>query len=170
VRTFLYTFVLLFVTAYTVGAVGFFVLFDILKWGLTFGILPRMPPYQYEHPFQYVAVVAVPYGFFGALWVKFMGSSVGFYRWLGLIGMILGTVIISSCLGGMLWEFHDMQAGFFPSRERMIAAFEDGAETGLWVGPILTALSFPLNLVSLIVGFWAPIRLSSWLRDRKRVS
>ena len=63
-------------------------------------------------------------------------------------------------LGGMLWHFHDMQAGFFPNfwLRKLLGGFADG----LMIGPRLIFYSFPYNLMGVIFGYLATSCLNSF--------
>ena len=66
-------------------------------------------------------------------------------------------------LGGMLWHFHDMQAGFFPNfwLRKLLGGFADG----LMIGPRLIFYSFPYNLIGVIFGYLATNCLNSFFHQ-----
>lgn len=79
--------------------------------------------------------------------------------------MLLATLVIGSVLGGVLWKYHDMQAGYFPDGSRMSADFLWGAWTGLWIGPVIVLLSIPLNVLALISGYAVTHRVPIFLKS-----
>ncbi len=56
--------------------------------------------------------------------------------------------------GGVLWEFHDMQAGYFLTGSRLWNKLAGGAWTGLQIGWLVMAFSIPYNILGLVAGFW----------------
>ena len=71
------------------------------------------------------------------------------------ICLVAGLILLSSAAGGVLWHFHDMQAGYFPSWERRLGAFADGVFAGITVGWRIVLLSFPLNVLSVAFAYAA---------------
>ena len=117
------------------------------------GYLFRMFMYPDQHPLQYVTVVAGPFAFLTALWTMTVSTLIRSHRWLQIIGVILLSLIVSSVLGGLLWTFHDMQAGYFPAYDSMIDHFQQGAWWGLTLGPIIVGLSVPMNILAFILAY-----------------
>jgi len=117
------------------------------------GYLFRMFMYPDQHPLQYVAVVAVPFAVLTALWTVTMNRRLHSKRWLQITGVILLSLVISSILGGLLWTFHDMQAGYFPAYDMMVDHFQQGAWWGLTLGPIIVALSIPMNVLAFVIAY-----------------
>ena len=135
---------------------------------MVFGILYRMFAYHWEHPFQYIALVAILYSFFASVWATLWSNVTGWLRWVQ-ITLVLGITSLSSCvLGGVLWKFHDMQAGFFPERSKMLSDFLWGASAGLWIGPTIVSLSIPINILALIAGYAVTHRVPIYLAARDR--
>jgi hypothetical protein len=131
-----------------------------------FGAVYRMFPYHWAHPFQYIFIVATVYSLLASTWATFWSDASGWRRWLQ-ITLVLGISIMASSIpGGILWKFHDMQAGFFPEGSRMVSDFLWGAEAGLWVGPVIVLLSIPLNALALISGYVVTHRVPRYLKSR----
>lgn len=61
-------------------------------------------------------------------------------------------VALSSPLGGMLWEWHDMRVGSFPADWARVL-FPNGARDGLTVGWFIVLLSIPYNVLGLLVSY-----------------
>lgn len=111
----------------------------------------RMPQYHISFFWQYIAIIASVFGILGAVWIKYYGHSRGWQRWLSITLIIIATVLCSSPIGGMLWHFHDMQAGFV--QENYISKLSDGLFEGLSSGWLLVIISFPLNVIGVIVAY-----------------
>jgi hypothetical protein len=124
--------------------------------------LYRMYGYQNQYPFQYIGIVAVSFGAFGSLWIKYFGLSQGWRRGLTMTVAMLATIIVSSPMGGVLWHIHDMQAGFMPSNSEIARKITSGIGEGLSTGWLIALLSFPFNLIGTTVGFGS----LQWLSQR----
>jgi hypothetical protein len=67
-----------------------------------------------------------------------------------MVGLLaLGTVLLASPLGGMLWYWHDMRAGFFPP-DWLSTLLLQGSRDGLLLGWLIVSLSIPYNLLGLL--------------------
>ncbi|MBR6545026.1 MAG: hypothetical protein IKT66_06390, partial [Alistipes sp.] len=99
---------------------------------------------------------------FWTVWMKRKRSGV--WRILEVLAVILAALVLACPLGGMLWHFHDMLAGFFPSfwLRKLVGGFVDG----LMIGPLLILYSFPYNVMGLIVGYFVTTRLNSFFSSR----
>ena len=58
------------------------------------------------------------------------------------------AVLFTGPIWGMLWVYHDMQAGFFPDFSRMIDYLLFGAQQGWFFAFSGAVLSFPLNVLA----------------------
>ena len=132
-----------------------------------FAGLYRMFMYHSAHPFQYLAVVAIVYSFFASVWATRYSDSTAWRRWLQITIVLLISLIVSSVLGGVLWKFHDMQAGHFPESPQIWRDFRWGASTGLLLGPLIVLLSFPLNTITIIAGYAVTHKAPEFLRLRR---
>lgn len=133
--------------------------------GYVFGVLYRMFLYHYQHPYQYIAIVSLTYGGIATIWASCWGTQAGWTRRLSIFSVMGITIICSSIPGGMLWVFHDMQAGFFPEGQQFWNALVWGAITGLKVGWIIIAFSIPYNIIGIIIGYW----VTGYLEKRTRI-
>ena len=133
-----------------------------------FAALFRMFLYHYSHPMQYIGVVAACYALVATIWTVFMKRiRTGLTRFLEILFVIIVSLALACPLGGMLWHFHDMQAGFFPSF--WLRKLLEGLSEGLQLGPVLILLSIPFNILSLIVGYFATDRVNAFLLGKKEV-
>jgi hypothetical protein len=149
-------------TAFTLSFAGGAMLFLGLRWflrlaagadGSPVAYLYRMAAYPDAHPLQYVAVVALPFSFLTALWAVAGSGRLRVPRWLQITGLIALSLAAGCALGGVLYEFHDMQAGYFPARDIMFDHFRRGAWWGLGLGPLIIALSVPMNVAAFLVAY-----------------
>ena len=143
------------------GLWSLYMLVSLLIGGPAFAWVPRRFVYHEQHPMQYIGVVAVCYALVAALWTVCMKRQRrGVLRILEVLAVILVALVLACPLGGMLWHFHDMLAGFFPDfwLRKLVGGFVDG----LIVGPLLVFYSFPYNLMALIVGYFATSCLNAF--------
>jgi len=109
--------------------------------------------YHEGHPFQYIAIVSLIYAIASTLWATFLGNRlIGVRRLISIVVLLPLVIIFASFFGGMLWSWHDMQAGFIPVYwfRKLISQ----GILGLNVGWFVILLSFPYNLFGIIVGVW----------------
>lgn len=134
-----------------VGGSLIYLLFSFFtNW--VFGGLWRMPAYHITHPYQYIFLMSVAYASTGIVWMKLFSGTKGFIRYFTLIVALFFTVLLASGPGGVLWVFHDMQAGYFPVGKRFWSDVFSGANSGLEAGWLIVLYSFPYNLVCLAFG------------------
>lgn len=148
IKPFAYYLSVSFVSA-SLGYVGFsFVLGDHV-----FGALYRMFLYHDAHPFQYIAVACLVFASVASFLTPYCAHLKTWRRFLAIVGLMLGSIIIASIPGGILWSLHDMQAGYFPTGARFWKALAWGATTGLQIGWLIILLSIPYNSVGLVIGY-----------------
>ena len=132
-------------------------LYTVIHWLMgsyqTFWALYRMPAYHLEYPMLYAMI---PCFFFGVIASLFHATfqRVSIWRQLGIfLGIMCLVLVLSSPFGGMLWYYHDMQAGYFPEHwiSKMVL---DGARQGLLFWWLIVGLSIPFNLLWIGACFW----------------
>jgi len=137
-------------TAFGCATAGYFLLWLLLPGHHVFGNLYGMYLYQDRYPLAYIALCC---GCFSPLAAGATDAFGRRGRW-GRVGVVLllalTTVVLSSPLGGMLWEWHDMQAGYFPA-DWVHVLFLNGARDGLIMGWLIVLLSVPYNVLGLLV-------------------
>lgn len=110
-----------------------------------FGVWFRMLAYHWQHPIQYILIPCFFYGIIATLISDtFTRRKISGQVFLTFEIIIL-TIILSSPFGGMLWLYHDMQAGFFPTNwvgTMITKGFSWGIESG-W---LIIGLSIPYNI------------------------
>lgn len=148
----------LWATSFATATIGFYLLRLVMPGKYVFGTWYRMLTYHYQHPIQYIIIPCFFYGFVGT----FLGDKLYKQKTSKqiLITLFIGTltILISFPFGGMLWNFHDMQAGFFPNdwKSKLLTK---GFQMGLTNGWLIIGLSVPYNLLGLFVCFFL-IRLN----------
>ena len=115
-----------------------------------FAAPPRMFLYHWQYWYQYLAIVALVYGLLLPLWVNFHPRSGKAAYWVGLTAFLALTILLASIPGGILWQIHDMMAGFWPHESIIRRKIWRGAIDGLFLGWWVVTLSFPLNLITFI--------------------
>lgn len=143
-----------FISSFGLAAFGYALLKELLPGGFVFGSLPRMFLYHYSHPYQYIAVVALIYACVATPCVLIFSRVSRGCKTGVIIGIMFLTIMIASVPGGVLWEIHDMQAGYFPKGNVFLDHLFDGAMMGLQGGWLVIALSVPYNLAGLILGYF----------------
>lgn len=129
---------------------GYGLLWALLPGHRVFGALYGMYLYHDAHPLAYLSLCC---GVFGPLAAGATGAFGRRGRWgrVGVVALLaLATVGLSSPLGGLLWEWHDMQAGYFPADWARVLLLH-GARDGLRLGWLIVLLSIPYNLLGLLV-------------------
>ena len=135
------------IVSFAIAVLGYYLLGLVSK--RVFGSWYRMIRYHFGHPMQYIAIPVFFYGIL-ATWFKerfYCSNKIG----LTLL-IVLLTIALSSPFGGMLWHFHDMQAGWFPKNwmHKLIGGFSEG----LAIGWLLILLSFPYNIFGIIIAYF----------------
>lgn len=108
--------------------------------------------YHHQHPYQYIALVALVYALVGSLWYRCCRTAKWWLRYTSLILVIPVSLVISSIPGGVLWKLHDMHAGFYTRGEVLWRDLYLGAKQGLKLGWRLMLLSFPYNVLGYLIG------------------
>jgi hypothetical protein len=102
------------VTSSAAAIAGYYLLWFVMPGHYVFGTWFRMVLYHWGHPVAYILIPRFVYGIIankraGKFAIKKTPEQVGM-----TVGIVALTILISSPLGGMLWHYHDMQAGYFP--------------------------------------------------------
>jgi hypothetical protein len=138
-------------SSFGLAAAGYYLLRLLVPGGHVFGAWYRMLRYHEAHPLAYIALCCLCYG---PLAAAALGSwrRRGFPGRLGLVSLLaLGTVALASPLGGMLWHWHDMQAGYFPAG--WLPKLLHGSRDGLLLGWLIVLLSVPYTGLGLLASY-----------------
>lgn len=156
-------FIFYFLSSFALATFGFYFLKAILPNSTIFGHLFRMRPYHLQFPIQFIFI---PCFFFGIVATIF--SSVFKKTLLSkglLVSLIISTIsiLISLPFGGILWNYYDMQAGYFPENW-FICLVSKGSLMGFSWGVLIIGLSIPYNLLGLLVSYFLTFVGSRYFR------
>ena len=129
-------------SSFALAVAGYYLLWGLLPGHRVFGDWYRMLPYHAAHPLPYIALCCGCYGPLAA-------AAAATFRRRGTWGRVgvtavlcVLTVALSAPLGGILWHWHDMQAGYFPPRWGQVLLHQ-GPRDGLALGWLVVVLSVP---------------------------
>lgn len=133
---------------------GYFLLWVVLTSHAVFGAWYRMFLYHWEHPLPYIVIPCFFYGILAAWLTGRFAKVKSIKGQMGWTALIVGlTLLLSSPFGGMLWHYHDMQAGYFPDHWLWIF-LSKGISWELTMGWLIVLLSFPYNLLGVVLCFY----------------
>ena len=115
--------------------------------------------YHQVYPYQYIALTCLFYALTVSLSVSWLNRLLGWRRVLAILAVMAFSLLAASGPGGLLWTFHDMQAGHVPSWGFFWINVRWGFMAGLETGWAIVAFSIPYNIIGLAVGYW----LTSWV-------
>jgi len=137
----------------------YFILWLIIPDNLVFGFpFPlRMSAYHYEHPIPYILIPCFVYSVIASLLSEtFLKVNKG-KRILLTVLIVLLTVFFSCPFGGMLWYYHDMQAGFFPDNWLSILLTQAPMMGWRW-GFLIVGIAIPYNLIGSVICYFLTLR------------
>lgn len=142
----------IFFASFISGAIVFFSLKVLNPHSSPIGYIYGMAMYPDEHPLQYIALFCFFFALCTTLWIARMNKEK--YIGLQIAAVILISLLISCAFAGILWNVHDMRAGYFPRFEIMMNTFwSHGILWGIMLGPIVILTSLPLNLIGFIIAY-----------------
>jgi hypothetical protein len=141
------------ICSFIIAIAGYYLLWLIMPNHFVFGVWFRMFLYHYEFPIQYIVIPSFFYGIIASIFSSRFNIQSIKKQLLTLFYIVSITMIISFPFGGMLWMYHDMQAGYFPTNwvEKMI---RHGIASGLSTGWLIISLSLPYNLLGVVVAYF----------------
>ncbi len=131
----------------------YYALWMVLPGHNVFGSLYRMFLYHWNFPMQYIAIPCFFYGIIAVLFADKFQRNKTIGRIIITMAIVVLTMIISSPVGGVLWHYHDMKAGFFPDHW-ISKLIHKGLPHGLFVGWLVIKLSLPYNILGSILCFF----------------
>ena len=146
-------FLFYFITSFAIAISGYFLLSAFLFHNRVFASWFRMFPYHDQQPVPYTIIPCFVYSCIATVTVKLF-NNLNLIKQIGLTALIVFlTIIFSSPLGGMLYYYHDMKAGYFPKNwiSKMISS---GVSDGLGIGWLIIALSIPYNVLGIVVCYF----------------
>ncbi len=105
-------------------------------------------PYHDLYPIPYLLAIALVFAVVSALWLMLITPRFTRFRLLQIILLPWIALMLAGPVWGMLWVYHDMQAGFFPAFPQMIDYLRFGAQQGLYFTLAVVQFSLPLNLLA----------------------
>ena len=139
--------------SFAAAVLGYFIIKAIRSDNEVFGSLFRMSSYHHQHPFSYILIPCVLY----SLIVTIGGSqplNKSLLREVILtLAIVFFTILFSLPVGGMLYYYHDMRAGYFPDNWLPVM-INDGTSKGFEAGWLIIALSFPYNVLGIVVCYF----------------
>lgn len=127
------------------------------------GYFFRCWAYWEIYPIPYLLALALTYAGVCGIWFSTYGRRIKRFPKLQLAALPIVSLFPAGFLGGMLWAYHDMAAGFFPEFPRMIGYIWDFAWTGFLAAPFIALTSFPLNIFGLIGAYLIAAFAANWL-------
>lgn len=142
-----------FFLSYFTAVSGYYLMWYIMPAHYVFGALPWMYTYHQQHPEQYIMVCCAAFSLVGSILLEKFNSANAPGRILICFAVVCFTILISAPLGGMLWHYHDMVAGFWPADYWTTKLFVRGPLEGLKLAVPILVLSLPYVLCGCIVMF-----------------
>lgn len=134
------------IISFIISVIIYYVLWLIMPNHSVFGALMLMYLYHYEYPINFISIPCFFFGIFATMFTdRFIKKPTG-SRVVLLMLILFLTVLFSSPIGGMLWHYYDMQAGFFP-KNWLTKIITIGTEEGLEVGWFIVLISIPYNVI-----------------------
>lgn len=130
-----------------------------LSGHVVFGSLYRMYLYHDKHPISYILIVCFFFSILGTCFIKQFSRRKLLGKIFIVFIILILTILISSPFGGMLWHYHDMQAGWFPGNWLEIMLSE-GIHMGTKIGWLIILMSIPYNICIAILFFFLIIMCS----------
>jgi len=152
-KKFLFYFAISSILAVTV----YYLLWFIMPLNCVFGFPMRMAAYHYEYPIQYILIPCFFYSVIASLVADYFIQAKILKRILLTVLIVLLTVLLSCPFGGMLWNFHDMQAGYFP-HNWMNVLFIKAPVMGLQCGFLIIASAIPYNLIGTVICYFLTLK------------
>ena len=150
------------VTSFVIAVSGYYLL-SLIFYGV-FGSLYRMVLYHFDHPIQYILIPCFFYGLMATSFSDRFLEKETKGKVLTTMLIIFLTILLSSPFGGMLWFLHDMQAGYFPA-DWFIKMMIQGGMDGIAIGWLIILLSFPYNILGVVVCYFLTKKGSELFRE-----
>ena len=110
--------------------------------------LAHVAPYLDEHSVPYLSAIAFIFAVVSTLWLMLIMLRFMRSRFLQIMLLPWITLLVAGPVWGMLWVYHDMQAGFFPAFPQMVDYLLFGAQQGLFWVLIIALYSLPISLLA----------------------
>ncbi|MBT8254032.1 MAG: hypothetical protein HKN00_12215 [Flavobacteriaceae bacterium] len=163
-RTIIKQLIFFWLFSFGIALPGYYLLSAIMPDGYVFGRFFRMFLYHDSHPVGYIAISCFIYGILATAFSRRMVRANVYSRLAWTSVIVFLTIIGSSPFGGMLWHYHDMQAGFFPDNW-VIKMILDGTLKGLQFGWLIIALSIPYTFFGIIICYFLSYKGAILLKE-----
>jgi len=142
------------VLAFVIGSIAYLFITFCLSLAFqheasAFAAWPRMFLYHWQFWYQYIAVLSLTYGATLPIWLRWHPKRDKLY-WISILVYLSIVLSLGSIPSGILWQIHDMQAGFFPDSPLFEQKIFQGILWGVTLVWPLALFSVPLNLFALL--------------------
>lgn len=146
-------FIFYLVGSFIIATLVYYLLSIVMPHNSVFGSWFRMYSYHNNNPLSFIFIPCFFYAVFATLFsAKYKNSSP--LKRIGIMALIvILTIIISSPFGGMLYFYFDMRAGYFLSNWISLL-IKHGTSEGLSLGWLIILLSYPFNIIVIIVSYF----------------
>src|SRR3970040_2116710 len=94
----------------------------------------HIAPYLNRYPIPYLLSIAFIFALVSALWYAVITDTFPRFRWFQIAMIPFLVVLLTGPVWGMLWVYHDMEAGFFPDFPGMMGYLLFRAQQGVACG------------------------------------
>jgi hypothetical protein len=113
-----------------------------------FVLFAHFTPYQDFYPIPYLLAITLIFAVVGALWLTFIMPRFTRLRFGQIMLLPWIALLLAGPVWGMLWAYHDMQAGFFPPFPQMVDYLWYGVRKGIYIALSSAWYSAPFNLLA----------------------
>jgi hypothetical protein len=128
--------------------IGYYMLQMVSSNKIVFGSFFRMHSYHHENPIEFIVIPCFVFGLIATFFSNNFESKTKFKRILITLTIVITTIILSLPLGGFLYFYYDMKAGFFPNNWIEII-ISKGFSQAFSVGWFIILVSFPYNILGI---------------------
>ncbi len=150
----LYRLLYFFTTSFAFAVGGYYLLLSLKPNQDVFGAMFRMFVYHRQYPISYITIVCAVFSVVASLGVRLFQRETTQGRIALTAGIIVVTILISSPLGGILWQYHDIMEGYWPGPYGWKKLFVKGPLWGLSGGWLIILFSIPYSYVGAVVGYF----------------
>lgn len=143
----------LLLSSFILASVCFFLLSLVIPQHRLLAGLPRMFVYHWQHPYQYIFVMAVAYATIASMVLRKCHGASGIRRFIIIVFILVASVPVASVPSGVLWVIHDMQHGLVPRSPLFWRNLMWEAGAGLEIGWRIVIASVPYNIIAFVMGY-----------------
>ncbi len=131
----------------------YFGLTAILKHSPILVPIGHITDYLGQSPVLYLASIAGVFALVSTTWITLVFPKFQRFRLLQIMTLPFVVLFVSGPVWGIIYIYHDMQAGYFPVFSQMVEYLWFGVTQGLFIAPIAAISSFPLNVISYTLAY-----------------